>query len=270
MDHTFTLKRTTDLESSFLMVFFEEFYERILMHLQTIDDESYIPLASNEDDIPAHSDSMHLQGAQNIYQDLSQLLELQMVKSVEHAGGYGADSYKNVQYIMAVFADEIFIHLNWPGRIFWEENLLESRLFGTHDGGDLFFKGLDDFLKERNMTQRPLGDIYLFVLGLGFKGKYRGTSHLKTLENYRRDLFIFLHHKEPRLLKDKNVICPYAYGYTLEGHTQKSMLDYRFWTMATLGILGLLFISSSVIWWNLSQSLGQISNGILENSRMLV
>ena len=85
------------------------------------------------------------------------------------AGGVQAANGRDARYVMASFADEVFLNLDWSGREGWKLNLLEGKLFDSHIAGERFFVLGWVFVLRRLFLLaffrvRILGAI-LFVLG---------------------------------------------------------------------------------------------------------
>ena len=85
-------------------------------------------------------------------------------------GEYGVQCYTARQECMAVLADEIFLNLNGPGRSAWKADRLETRLFGSYNAGDQFFKRLQNLLETGDQVRSELAIVYLLALSLQFGG----------------------------------------------------------------------------------------------------
>src|SRR5947209_3942754 len=85
-----------------------------------------------------------------VWQRLVSLFERQEAQAWRYGGTYGAEFYKEAQYVMVALADEIFLNTQWEGQRFWVSNLLESKIFRTHVAGELFFQRLDRLLVDRD------------------------------------------------------------------------------------------------------------------------
>jgi len=90
-----------------------------------------------------------------VWQDLISLFRRNAVQ-VMRATGKPTDNYFEAQYVMAAFADDIFIHLDWEGKRAWTSNLIESTLFQSHVAGELVFDKLDRCFAIR--LDQNLGD----------------------------------------------------------------------------------------------------------------
>src|SRR5215217_502558 len=119
-----------------------------------------------------------------VWQNLITLFRRNAVQ-IMRAAGNPTDNYFEAQYVMAAFADEVFIHLEWEGRRAWTSNLLETALFQTHVAGETFFDKLDQLLRERDPAQKSLAGVYFAALSLGFRGKYHGLNDHGKLRRYR-------------------------------------------------------------------------------------
>jgi len=80
--------------------------------------------------------------ANAIWNKVLVLLDQQTIAAIRIAGPAGLEFHREAIYVMAVLADEIFVHSEWEGRDYWLNRLLEARLFQTHAAGEIFFRRL--------------------------------------------------------------------------------------------------------------------------------
>ena len=197
-----------------------------------------------------------------VRQELTALLERQAAAAAR-GGGYGAEIYREAQYLMAALGDEVFLNLDWAGRELWKSQLLEQKLFGTHRAGEAVFERLDAILTSRDPIYIDLAKVYLFALGLGFAGRYRGPEGAARLATYRLDLFNFLANREPELRTGPAHLFPEAYASTLDQGEPTHLPRLRFW----IGVLGVLILAwfavSYEIWHMLLANLDPLVQQIL-------
>ncbi len=91
-----------------------------------------------------------------VWQNLIALFRRNAVQ-ILRAAGKPTDNYFEAQYVMAAFADDVFIHLDWEGRRAWTSNLLEATLFQSHVAGEMFFEKLDRLLRDRDPADKSSG-----------------------------------------------------------------------------------------------------------------
>src|SRR5204862_1476951 len=151
---------------------------------------------------------------------------------VLRVGGAQTEHHFEALYIMAAFADEVFINMEWEGQRTWPSNLIEAALFRSHVAGEMFFEKLDRLLAARDPAHKSRAAIYLNILSLGFQGKYRGQPDRGQLREYRRDLFNFIFQKPADLEHESKVAFPDADVKTLR--TGKKKLKN---TILCLGVL---------------------------------
>jgi type VI secretion system protein ImpK len=203
--------------------------------------------------------TLHLQ----VRQELLALFRRNAVQ-VMRVSGTPTDNYFEAQYVMAVFADEVFIHLDWEGKRPWRSNLLESALFQSHVAGELFFEKLERVLRDREVGDRTLGAVYLTALSLGFRGKYHGVNDHGRLRQYRHELFAFVFRQEPDLMDESKVAFPDAYVQNLRKEKKRKLTNPRVW----LGVLALVVLgylaASHLIWLSLTSRLEQVNKQIVE------
>jgi type VI secretion system protein ImpK len=251
-----SLRRYKDYDGSYVLHFFELFYEKVLLYKKRILSGEYVPISSSTDLVPGDLNSDSAEGARFIRNKLKDFLETEVIRVDEENGEFASNYFREVVYIMAALADEIFLNISWKGRKYWEDNLLESALFNTHDAGDQFFEKLSFLLSSRDAGKKDLAQIYLISLGLGFLGKYRDTDDHGALRRYSRQLFAFVNHKELRMFDTPERVFAEAYMHTIDDGP--SDLHFRMNPIHNLGLkigLGALcFVLISHIFWSVAIS----------------
>ena len=242
-----SLRRMGDQEQSFIMHYFEDFYSQVANLKRQVQQNAQ--LNSQQDNNNADL------SAPRILSQLKYMLEQQALSAGRHGGEFAAVYYHEAQYIMVVLADEVFLNFDWPGREYWEDHLLESQLFGTHDAGDLFFQRLDEFLRQRDSARQDLAEIYLLALGLGFQGRYRGQNAQGRLATYKNELYTFINHRELHFYNEHERLFPEAYAYTLSERTAKPLRDTRLWYTAFVATALVVLICSHIFW---RQAVGEL------------
>jgi type VI secretion system protein ImpK len=197
-----------------------------------------------------------------VWHSLVMLFQRQAIAAWRNGGNYGAESYKEAQYVMVALADEIFLNTKWEGQRAWGSNLLETKIFRTHAAGQFFFDKLDRLLREQNPINRDLAAVYLMALSLGFKGKYDGMDHRRTLANYRRQLLTFICGREPGLDDETRYVFPEAYYHNVREERQRKLSDPRKWFV----VLGLVIVgytaATQAFWMQFTQELYTVNQSI--------
>ncbi|HVF44455.1 MAG TPA: DotU family type IV/VI secretion system protein [Pyrinomonadaceae bacterium] len=197
-----------------------------------------------------------------VWQRLVSLFERQEAQAWRYGGTYGAEFYKEAQYVMVALADEIFLNTEWEGHRSWVSNLLESKIFRTHVAGELFFQRLDRMLVERDPVYRDLAAVYLMALSLGFRGKYRGRDDRGQLERYRRQLFHFVFRREPDLDSPTRQMFPEAYYHTLRDETKRRLQNPRAWLILLCAVVVAYVALTHGIWSKLTGRLFDVNGRI--------
>lgn len=196
-----------------------------------------------------------------VWQRLVSLFERQEAQAWRFGGTYGAEFYKEAQYVMVALADETFLNTEWEGHRSWVSNLLESKIFRTHVAGELFFQRLDRLLVERDPVYRDLAAVYLMALSLGFRGKYRGRDDRGQLERYRRQLFHFVFRREPELDSPRQMF-PEAYYHTLRDETKRRLQNPRAWLILLCAVVIAYVALTHGIWSKLTSRLFDVNERI--------
>jgi type VI secretion system protein ImpK len=204
-----------------------------------------------------------------VWQSLLMMFRRNAVQ-ILRAAGKPTDNYFEAQYVMAAFADDIFIHLDWEGRRAWTMNLLESTLFGSHVAGEKFFEKLDRLLRDRDPADRSLAAVYLNALSLGFRGKYYGVNDHGKLRRYRHELFAFIFRQPADLVSDKKIAFPDSYVANLkEKEEPKHLVNPRVW-VAVLGFVLFFYLAvSHGVWMMLTSRIEQEIKKIVDLEKRL-
>ena len=295
------LKYASEADSSFIVKYFEDFYGEIIRQKALVEKKPTIKHAEEtgvkikppykpdltadvkpapkeetlgekekEEEKKKASEAAEAALPEQIILRLISLLNSQSIDAARYGGEFAAKYYKEAEFIMAALADEIFLHLDWPGKPYWEKNLIESKLYGTHKAGETFFDRLDQFLQVRDPSRSDLAMLYLMALGLGFKGKFRDQDDKGRLAHYRRELFIFINHRDPTLYEMGTRIFPEEYLHTMSGEIKVTYLNDIWkwiWIFAGAGFI-LLFISF-LVWYSGTHSVNIYTESIIKQSKEL-
>jgi type VI secretion system protein ImpK len=189
-----------------------------------------------------------------VWQSLRALFERNL-SQVMRLNGVATETYREAQYLMAAFADEVFIHLEWAGSRMWTSHLLETALFHSHVAGELVFEKLDRLLADRDPGKRGLAALYLNVLSLGFRGKYYGSADVSALNDYRRQLFAFVFQHPSDLKLDSKVAFPDAYGQKLAREPKRKLTNPRLWIAVLCVVIAGYLAISHLVWITLTDPL---------------
>jgi len=203
-----------------------------------------------------------------VWQNLITLFRRNAVQ-VMRAAGNPTDNYFEAQYVMAAFADEIFIHLDWEGRRAWTSNLLETALFQSHVAGEMFFDKLDQLLRERDPAQKSLAGVYFAALALGFRGKYHGLNDHGKLRRYRQELFAFVFRQPPDLMNEAKVAFPDSYAKNLRNEERKKLTNPRVWLVVFAAVLVIYIAGSHGVWLSLTSRIESVNQRIVEIEKRL-
>jgi len=147
-----------------------------------------------------------------VQQRLLDAFESQASRASDKLAEHERRLFEETRYVMLAMADEVFLHLDWPGKGPWADKPLEAIVFQTRDSGERFFNRIDDVLFGRAPASSQILTVYLTALALGFRGKYAplGTGEPET---YRSRLADYLARTDPDLIRGEE-LCPEAHEYT--------------------------------------------------------
>lgn len=243
-------------DDAFLLAQFREFYREVIRLKRMLRSGTWETGATTE----AGEGS---QVGLRVWQRLTSVLEQQALTAGRSVGAYGAELYKEAQYVMAALGDEIFIHLEWEGREAWRSNLIESRLFGTHAAGDVLFQRLEALLARRDPVWAEVAKVYLMALSLGFRGKYQGVDDGGQIDVYRRQLFTFIFQRKPELQTSARPLFQDAYQHTLVEGSGKRLPSAKPWVAVLCVLVAVFLVSSHALFNRVTAPLAKVANEFL-------
>ena len=201
--------------------------------------------------------------AQQLQKRLTEILELQAAEAT-WMGGEAAARYPDAQYAMAALADEVFAHIDWPGRDAWPKYQVEQKLFRSNAKDIEFFKRVDKLLK--NESEKPSGAakdlarMYLLVLAAGFQGKYRPFGLTRPLAEYRRRLYEFVSGKDPLMIyAEERKLFPEAAERVVVGRAVSRFSMLQQWAAVLVILLIGYAVISQVAWNRVSADLKDVT-----------
>ncbi|MDR3224002.1 MAG: DotU family type IV/VI secretion system protein [Holosporales bacterium] len=173
----------------------------------------------------------------------------------------------DAKYIMAVFTDEIFLNLKWKGARYWRFTLLEKQIFQTEVAGDKFFSILDEVIVDINNEEMSF--LYLMVLSLGFKGRYRGVDNGESQISWYKDrLYSILNSKPARLFfPGRSHMISSCYEYTNTEKGESYLPDARFWSWCITSVVFLYILISYIAWCGITWEIGDVLDQISKQTR---
>ena len=188
------------------------------------------------------------EAAKALSKRLLQVIELQTLEARRIGGKASGEIEGDARFLKAALADELMLGLDWAGRQAWRHELLETQVCNSSLAGDKVFNDIDRILLAREPAQRSRARLYLYVLSLGFQGRYRGSDALDKLASYRRELFQFIYQRPAEMLRGERVLSSQAYVSTLSHLTARRVPRLSRWTAVFLVTLLLLLGVSELLW----------------------
>ena len=86
-----------------------------------------------------------------VWHEMAAYLDQKMYEVRLAASAVSHDYLEELVYIMAAFADETFVCLlEWPGKDYWHDHLMELRLFHTQIAGQDIFRRIEKLLVRQD------------------------------------------------------------------------------------------------------------------------
>ena len=172
-----------------------------------------------------------------------------------------AEAYGEEPFLLAAgLADELLQNLDWPGRDWWKNNLLELKVFGTRTIGDRFYQIADRLMENRRRTDLPTALILLDALALGFRGRLSDSPEDEgRWYQYRNGLAAWI-----REMSDERDFRLRESDSSFNDRPDQASLpgipSIRRWaSMAALAFVGMLLFSH-LFWWSQVYSVHEAVN----------
>ena len=242
---------------------FQSFYYELLRQKERALRMNEVDNIVAEDEVPPPEEKNIVE---TIQKRLRFLLEEQALETTK--SGFSVSQNRDAQYIMVALADDIFLTLNWPGAKQWGKSLLEGQLFQTQISGELFYKKLEVLLEANDPVRSDLALIYLMVLSLGFRGKYRDEDDHDKISWYREQLFNLVNHRPSHLFRPgRPELINECYHNTLTESSGRGLPDLRTWTVCIASIISLYIFVTYIVWHKLASEMQEALNFVLEHTR---
>lgn len=208
--------------------------------------------------------------ADKIQHKFINMFERFALHSQNQAGEFASSQFQDFLYSMVAMLDEVFLSFPWHGQRRWKHNLMEKRFFQTQVAGELFFKKVDDLIEENDPLRHDLASVYLMVLALGFKGKYRGEDDEGQLSWYRQQLYTLMH-KHPSSLYQpgRAQLIEESYDHTINIAAPKGLPNLKNWVIAFSSIIVAYVLISSFLWYGLVRDLNGAIGQIIKQAQYL-
>ncbi|MDR1551547.1 MAG: DotU family type IV/VI secretion system protein [Holosporaceae bacterium] len=158
-------------------------------------------------------------------------------------------SSKEIIYAMAAIADEVFLSMEWVGKKYWEENMLEQRYFGSQVAGEKIFHQIDSTVTKNEPLSVEKAEIYLKILALGFKGKYREVDNESiAIDSHIAKLSKFIEKNNRSLFLVGNRLFQKEYTYTIHTIHRKFLPDTAIIGYICAFFLFIFLVMSTVVW----------------------
>ncbi|MBX2807775.1 MAG: DotU family type IV/VI secretion system protein [Cellvibrionaceae bacterium] len=152
-------------------------------------------------------------------------------------------------YVAAALADELFIFaIDWPGKKFWQNVLLEERIFKSCYAGEKFYQGINRLTNKQilDSQEKSLVVVYFLAICLGFYGRHRGSE--KNISHYRNKLYKTINAGSD---DGESIICLQAYQHVFSSMQDKRLAPLSRWYQ-TMCILFIAYLFFSLILWLLN------------------
>ena len=231
-------------EDSFLLDAFRQFYAEVLRFKAAIQRNPWG--ITRDGSAPEQDAALRAEAAERVASALQNRLRRQAAEAGRRGGDWGALAFHEAKFAMATLADEVFLELPWEGRQVWASNLLETRVFGSYVGGEKLFAEIDALLEGNDPTRRPLAEVYLMALSLGFKGRY--AKEPEVLERYRQRLFAFVYPSRGTSARAEGRLFAQAYAHTATDAPPERLPPTRRWLTAMAAAVLLYLVVSHGFW----------------------
>ncbi|MHA7879572.1 MAG: DotU family type IV/VI secretion system protein [Saccharospirillum sp.] len=126
------------------------------------------------------------------------------------AAGFTEESVREAWFAVCAYIDERLLTSDWSARSHWQRQPLQRDYFNTTNAGAEFYERLNQLNKHGD--DRSVREVFLLVLGLGFKGRYFDPQDRPELEAARGFNLSLLLPEEAQRNLDQAVLFRDAYS----------------------------------------------------------
>lgn len=164
------------------------------------------------------------------------------------AAGKDPSLVQAVRYALCAFLDELVLSSSWNIRQDWASRPLQMEYFNDFTAGEEFYRRIDALRGSDDPARREVLEVYVLILGLGFRGKYGGMAGLEELRQLRARL-------QAELAGGKTGPQPLSVHWQVEEHLPQMVSRVPAWVFAAIaaGVLLLLFLVLR-LWLNGTES----------------
>lgn len=281
--------------STFLMQFFQEFYREVLIQREfaykSIGRHTHSKSPPNEGDSEQLNSDSELNETQEalvdqVHLDAHLVEEEQLCDRIQgifkgmferfslvsqnQAGEFAGAHFQEALYSMVALLDEIFLAFSWDGKDRWEDNLMEKQIFHTQVAGELIFRKVEALIQANDPVRRDISVIYLMILALGFKGKFRGEDDEGRLHWYRQQLYIMANYKPVALFHPgRQHLIEECYDHIITLPALKILPNVRNWIFAFFGVIAIFTVVSAFLYYKSTRDLNNAIEQILTQAQKL-
>ena len=178
--------------------------------------------------------------------------------------------FREAQYAMVALADDIFLHeVAWNGRDTWRYNHLEHRIFQSRLAGDRIFERIEGLLAANDRRLIQLASVYLCILSLGFKGRFRGTDDDTLLRSQAARLFRLVSGREPALFAEwsghhRQPVIASAYAHTVSADRANPGPWRLDWRRLLAAAAATWLVGGQILWLSASAPLSDAAAAVLK------
>jgi type VI secretion system protein ImpK len=249
--------------STFLVQNFQEFYRELLIQKEKALRSLELQSDETEEEQKATFENM----VDKIQKQFREMFELFSLNAQNQVGEFAISHFQESLYLMVAFIDEVFLSFAWPGQKRWENHLIEAQVFHTQVAGESVFKKLEALIEANDPIRNDLALIYLLVISLGFKGKYRGEDDEGKLAWYRQQLYVMINRHPPNLYHPgRERLIPYLYEYNLSAPPGKGLPDVRSWFLSFTVVVTVFVFISCLLWYTVVRDVDDVVGQILHQA----
>ncbi|KAB8031914.1 DotU family type IV/VI secretion system protein [Fluviispira multicolorata] len=174
---------------------------------------------------------------------------------------YDSEVINLLHFALIALADEKLITKNWPGRVYWQNESLEKKVFQSRSAGDIFFDNCKKILTNRDYKFRNLSYCYYLCLCARFKGKYHSSDNQSEINRIKNSLYNFYGENNIEIKYDFDGVIPQS-SLLIKTNSEENQKQRKFshsLLLINFILVSIFLISSFYIWFN---NTSMISKGI--------
>lgn len=164
-----------------------------------------------------------------------------------------AEDVELARFALVAFIDEIVLRSNWPIRDAWASRPLQMQYFDEVNAGVVFYEKLEQLRGRSQRAKVDVLEIYVTVIGLGFRGRHADTEGASKVRALLRSVTDEI--EAARSVRGSRQLSP---SWSASALAPQSVRELPPWVAAAVAAAALLLVYL-VLSWALDGQLAELT-----------